>query len=92
MVHFPGPGFSIDYNGPLRPYLRFIHFSPSGYRIYREKEGRFFGFFWSKEALLAGLLASAEKAGAKVLTETLALGAENTPDGVKVRVRTNPSG
>jgi hypothetical protein len=20
-VHFPGPGFSIDYNGPLRPYL-----------------------------------------------------------------------
>jgi len=87
-VHFPGPGFSINYNGPIRPYLRFIHFSPSGYRIYREKDGTFFAFFWEKETLLAGLLSEAEKAGAKVLTETVALGAENTPDGVKVRVRT----
>ena len=86
-VHFPGPGFSIDYNGPLRPYLRWICFSPSGYQIYREKD-RFFGFFWSKEALLAGILSSAEKAGVEVLTETLALGAENTPDGVEVQVRT----
>ena len=87
-VHFPGPGFSIDYNGPLRPYLRWVCFSPSGYQIRREKEDRFFGFFWSKEALLAGLLSEAEKAGAEVLTETLTLGAENTPDGVKVRVQT----
>jgi len=87
-VHFPGPGFSIDYNGPLRPYLRWIYVSPSGYRIRREKEDRFFGFSWSKEALLAGILSEAEKAGAEVLTETLALGAENTPDGVKLRMRT----
>ena len=88
-VHFPALGFSIDYNGPIRPYLRFIHFSPSGYRIHREKEGTLFGFFWEKEALLAGLLSEAEKAGAEVWAETLALGAENTRDGVKVRVRTN---
>jgi len=85
-VHFPAIGFSIDYDGPLRPYLNYIHFSPSGYRVYREK-GRFFAFFWEKESLLAGLLASAEKAGVEVLTETIGLGAENTPDGVKVFVR-----
>jgi len=87
-VHFLSLGFSVDYNGPIRPYMRWIHFSPSGYRIHREKEGTIFGFFWEKETLLAGLLAEAEKAGAEVLTETAAMGAENTPDGVKVRVRT----
>jgi len=87
-VHFPALGFSIDYNGPIRPYMRWIHFSPSGYRIHREKEGMLFGFFWEKESLLAGLLSEAEKVGAEVWPETLALGAENTPDGVKVRVRT----
>jgi len=87
-VHFHGPDFSINYNGPLRPYLNMIDFSPSGYRVYREKVDKFFGFFWEKESLLAGLLSEAEKAGAEVLTEAMALGAENTPDGVKVRVRT----
>jgi len=87
-VHFPGPGFSIAYNGPLRPYLRWIDFSPSGYRIYREKGDRIFYFFMEKESLLAGLLSEAEKAGAEVLTETIGVGAENTPDGVKVQVRT----
>jgi len=87
-VHFPALGFSIDYNGPLRPYLRWIHFSQSGYRIHREKEGTFFAFFWEKESLLAGLLSEAEKAGAEILPETIGLAVENTPDGVKVRVRT----
>ncbi len=87
-VHFLSLGFSIAYNGPLRPYMRWIHFSPSGYRIHREKEGTLFGFFWEKETLLAGLLSEVEKTGTEVLTETAALGAENTPDGVKVQVRT----
>jgi flavin-dependent dehydrogenase len=87
-VHFPALGFSLDYNGPLRPYINFLHFSPSGYRIHREKNGTIHAFFWEKESLLAGLLSEAEKAGAEILTETMALGAENTPDGVKVQVRT----
>ena len=38
------------------------------------------------EIFLAGLLASAEKAGAEVWLGTTAVGAENTPDGVKVLV------
>jgi flavin-dependent dehydrogenase len=88
MVHFPALGFSINYNGPIRPYMRWIHFSPSGYRIHREKEGTIFGFFWEKESLLTGLLSEVEKAGVEVLNETAALGAENTQDGAKISVRT----
>jgi len=84
--HFPGPGFSIDYDGALRPYFNYIHFSPAGYKVYREKD-RFIGFYVEKESLLAGLCASAEKAGAEVLAGTRALGAENTPDGVKIFVQ-----
>jgi len=84
---FSEPGFSVDYDGPpLIPYYHFIWVSPSGYQVYQEKD-KLWGFFYQKEAFLAGLLASAEKAGAEILPETLALGAENTPDGVKVRVR-----
>ena len=87
-VNFPALGFSIDYNGPIRPYTRWMHLSPSGYPIHREKEGTVFGFFWEKESLLAGLLSEAEKAGVEVWNGTLALWAENISDGVKVRVRT----
>ncbi len=86
--HFPVPGFSIDYTGPLRPYLNHISFSPSGYQIHKYKlNDRPWAFNYDKETFVAELLAEAEKAGAEVLTETLALGAENTPDGVKVQVR-----
>ena len=87
-VHFPALGFAINYNGPIRPYMRWIHFSPSGFRVHREKEGTVFGFFWEKESLLGGLLSEAQKAGAEVWTETVALGAENTKDGVTVKART----
>jgi flavin-dependent dehydrogenase len=37
---------------------------------------------------LSGLLSEAEKAGVDIVTETMALAAENTPDGVRVTVRT----
>jgi flavin-dependent dehydrogenase len=84
--HFPGPGFSLDYNGPLKPYYNWIELSPSGYPIYRRKD-TIWGFFYDKEAFLAGLLSSAQKAGAEILPETIGLAAENTPDGVKVQVR-----
>jgi len=86
MVHFPRLGFSIDYEGPLRPYLNYMYFSPSGYHVYREKN-RLFAFSWEKESLLASLLSSALKAGAEILTETIATRAENTSDGAKVFVR-----
>ena len=86
--HFPVPGFSVDYEGCLRPYLNWIHLSPSGYQINRYKlNERPWGFYFHKETFLAGLYASAEKAGSEVLPETIGLGAENTKDGVEVRVQ-----
>jgi len=84
--HFPGPGFSLDYNGPLKPYFNWVEISPSKYLIYKRKD-TLWGFFYQKEVFLAELLASAQKAGAEVLPETIGMGAENTPDGVKVLVR-----
>ena len=84
---FPGPGFSIDYTGILRPYCNAIWISPSGYKVYPFKN-QLFGFYYDKEAFLAGLLAEAEKAGVEVMTGTPAMGAENTPDGVKVFAQT----
>ena len=57
-------GFSVDYNGPpLMPYYHWIWVSPSGYQVYQEKD-KLWGFYYQKEAFLAGLLASVEKAGA----------------------------
>ena len=79
-------GFSVDYTGPVIPYYNFINFSPGGYQVYTLKD-EFWGFYYSREVFLADLLSAAEKARAEVLTETLALGVENTPDGVKVSVR-----
>jgi len=88
-ILLPELGISFDYKGVLRPYYNYIHFSPSGYQIgrYPFDHDEPWGFHYSKEAFLAGLLASTEKAGAEVWAGTLGLGAENTPDGVKVRVR-----
>ena len=84
--HFPEPGFSIDYNGPLKPYYNWIEVSPSKYLMFPRKNN-IWGFVFDKEAFVAGLLSSAQKAGAEILPETIAMGAENTPDGVKVLVR-----
>ncbi len=83
-------GFSVDYQGPLRPYYQYPHLSPSGYMLdrYPKHNDKPLAFFFRKETFLSGLLSEAEKAGVEVLTETMALGAENTHDGVKVMVRT----
>lgn len=85
-IYFPRLGFLIDYEVPLRPYLNYVYFSPSGYHVYRERD-RLFDFFCQKESLLDGLLSSATKAGADVMTGTVALGAENTSEGVRFLVR-----
>jgi len=84
--HFLKLGFSVDYSGPLVPYCNTIWISPSGHRVYTFKN-ELFSYYYDKEIFLADLLASAQKAGAEILPETIGLGAENTPDGVKVRVR-----
>lgn len=79
--------FSVEYTGPVIPYYNYIKLSPSGYKVYAIKDD-FWGFYFSREGMLADLLAAVQKTKAEVLTGATALGAENTSDGVKVRVRT----
>jgi flavin-dependent dehydrogenase len=83
---WPKLGISLDYNGPLVPYMNAIWISPSGYCLYPFKD-ELFAFYYPKEAFEVGLLSLVEKAGAEVWLGTTVLGAENTPEGVKVRVR-----
>ena len=85
--NFLGPGFSVDYTGPIVPYYNFINLSPSGYKVYSIKN-ELWGFYYSREVILADLLSAVGKTKAEVLTETMALGAENTSDGVRVSVKT----
>jgi flavin-dependent dehydrogenase len=86
IFHYPGPGFSIDYTGPIKPFLNWIEVSPSKYTVYRRKNN-LYSFYYQKEAFLAGLLAEAQKAGVEIINETIVMSAENMPDGVKVMVR-----
>jgi flavin-dependent dehydrogenase len=86
--HFPVPGFSLDYDGTLVPYYNWIELSPSLYQIHRHRPNHMiWAFYYQKEVLLASLLASALKAGAEIIPETIGMGAENIPDGVQIRVR-----
>jgi flavin-dependent dehydrogenase len=85
-LSYPTLGFSVDYAGPLRPYQNYLHWSPSGYQVYRVKD-KFYGFFWEKERVLQGLLEKAQKAGAIILQNTVAISAANTSLGVSVRIQ-----
>jgi digeranylgeranylglycerophospholipid reductase len=88
VLHFPNLGFSVDYDGPLRPYLNWIQISPGGNRLHRWKPNdKIFGYLFQKEIFVAGLLASIPKTGVDILTGTAATGAELTPNGVKVSFR-----
>jgi flavin-dependent dehydrogenase len=89
VLHYPELGFSVDYNGPLRPYLNWIQVSPGGYRLHRWKpDHSIFGYFIQKEALAAGLLAAMPQNGVDVITGATATGAELTAEGgVKVSYR-----
>jgi digeranylgeranylglycerophospholipid reductase len=90
--HFHVPGFSVEYNGSLRPYLNWIQISPSGHQVNRFKvNDRIWGFNYDKETFLAGLLASVEEAGVEVLCETAGVGAENTKQGVRIYIRNERS-
>jgi flavin-dependent dehydrogenase len=88
VFHFHGPGFSVDFTGCLLPYLNWIQISPSGHQIHRYKlNDRIWGYYFHKEALISDLLVEAQKAGAEILCDTIAVGAENTIMGVRVTVQ-----
>jgi len=83
---FPDLNFAVEYHGLLRSLYNWRCISPSGYCIYGYKNS-LWGLAFDKEALLGGLLAEVEKLDVNVRNETMGLGAENTSDGVKVKVR-----
>jgi len=84
-IRFPEFDFSVDYAGPIRPYENYVYVSPSGHRVYREKN-RFFGFFSEKEMLLAGILEDVAASDVTIITEAVGQRAENTKDGARVTV------
>jgi flavin-dependent dehydrogenase len=88
-LNFYGSGFSLGYSGPVKPYYDWIQVSPSGYQVHRynPKENKIWGYYYNKEVLVTGLLEDAEKAGAEVWPEIIALGLENNLDGVEVHLR-----
>jgi len=87
--HFHKPGFFIDYTGPLRPYLNWIHVSPGGHTVRRYPPNeRPWGFYFHKETFVRELLDAATKAGAEVWTESTGLAAENVPHGVRITAET----
>ena len=83
---WPKLGFSLDYEGPIVPYMNAIWISPSGHRVYPFKN-EFFAFYYPKEAFEVGLLKLVAKSGVEIRLGTFALGAENTSNGARVRVR-----
>jgi flavin-dependent dehydrogenase len=86
--HFLEPGFSLDYEGSYTPYYHWIDLSPSGYQIHRHKPNdKMWGLYYEKDVFLAGLLSLVQKSGVTILLETIGVGIENTPTGVKVKLR-----
>lgn len=90
-LHFLGPGFYLDYIGPIKPYYDWIQVSPSGYQIHRydPKAHKIWAYHYSKAKLLGGLLSSTEKAGGQIWTDTICIGAENYNMGARIRIMRN---
>lgn len=87
-LHFPVPGFTLDFSGSVRAYYNWVQISPKGHQIHRYVPNeKIWGFYYQKEALVAELLAQVQKAGVTVMPETPAVSAENTPDGVEIKVK-----
>jgi flavin-dependent dehydrogenase len=81
-------GFSMEYTGQLRPYLNWVQISPGGRVIQRFPVNRYpWGFYYQKDIFCRWLLESALMAGAEIRTGVTAQSAENTPYGVRVKVK-----
>jgi len=80
------PDFFLKYEGRIRPYYNHISFSPSGYRVYQQK-GQVFGIFLDKRALVRGLYAAAQRAGATISLGATGLDISDEPGGVAVTIK-----
>lgn len=84
-IRLPDQQVTIDYNGPLRPYFNYIFMSPSGNRIYREKN-KLYAFVIDKKTLLSRLFDAAVKAGVEVITGAMCEAVEDSGTEVTVRI------
>jgi len=89
-LHLYGPGISVKHDGPLKVLSNAVFVSPGKCKVFAFKDD-IFGYYYQKEAFLAGLERGALDAGVDFMLETVAIGAENTADGVKVHVRKGQS-
>ncbi len=85
-LRFLGPGCTVNYQGPILFYYNFIRFSPSGHRVYCIKD-ELWSFHFSRERMLSCLFEEVSRTSTEVITGVTALGAENTNDGVAVRLK-----
>jgi digeranylgeranylglycerophospholipid reductase len=83
-IHLLGPGISVNYKGPLRPYNNVVFVSPGGHRVYAFKD-EIYGYYYDKSLYLAGLFEEATAAGAEIRADAICLAVENTSDGANVR-------
>jgi flavin-dependent dehydrogenase len=81
-------GFSLEYNGQIKPYMNWLHVSPGGNAIHRFKPNDTpWGFFYQKDLFCQGLYEKAIAAGVQFILETIGESAENTSTGVRVSIR-----
>jgi len=87
-LHFTNLGLSVDYRGPLRPYLNWLQISPGGNILQRwTPNDQIWGFFFQKEALLRDLIKVLPPSGVDIATGTIAETADVLPQGVGITVR-----
>lgn len=87
-IHFINNGFYIDYTGPLLNIIDNYHHSPSGHTIHlAHHDHRPFAVKFDKGHLLKDLSNDCEKAGAKILLDTLALNGRDMGDYVKLDIK-----
>lgn len=85
-IVFPDIGLTVNYRGLLRACYDWRNLSPQGHCVYTARN-RLWGFVFDKEILLQGLLEEVQKLGVAVYSQTRALSAENTDNGVSVEIR-----
>jgi flavin-dependent dehydrogenase len=85
-VVFPENGFEVTYTGGLYPSYHWRVLSPSGHGIDFASEDPI-ALFFDKEVLLRNLVFEVERLGVDVQADSEATGAEDTKDGVRIKVR-----
>jgi flavin-dependent dehydrogenase len=90
-IVFPETSFSVDYDGPYRPFYSWNLYSPNGKHCIqlgdykkRESEGDRLSITYCKSFLLEGLLRDAVDNGCEVFPSTNVVNVSTTPTGLKV--------